>query len=80
MTRWGHEATERSRSGAGDETTGSHVTSDGEADHLGIKQPRSVPVMAQRYWRILVGLGNERRYQPVLTAANQCEDRMAQKY
>jgi len=34
MTRCGHEATERSRSGAGDETTGRHVTSDGEADYL----------------------------------------------
>ena len=34
MTRCGHEATERSRSGAGDETTGRHVAGDGQADHL----------------------------------------------
>ena len=34
MTRCGHEAAERSRSGAGDETTGRHVAGDGEADHL----------------------------------------------
>ena len=34
MTRCGHEATERSRSGAGDETTGRHVEGDGEADHM----------------------------------------------
>ena len=34
MTVCGHEATERSCSGAGDETTGRHVEGDGEADHL----------------------------------------------
>ena len=34
MTRCGHEATERSRSGAGDETTGCNVEGDGQADHL----------------------------------------------
>jgi hypothetical protein len=34
MTRCGHEAAERSRSGAGDETTGRNVASDGQADHL----------------------------------------------
>ena len=34
MTRCGHEADERSRSGAGDETTGRHVAGDGQADHL----------------------------------------------
>ena len=34
MTGYGHEADERSRSGAGDETTGRHVAGDGEADHL----------------------------------------------
>jgi hypothetical protein len=34
MTRCGHEATERSRSGAGDETTGRNVAGDGQADHL----------------------------------------------
>ena len=34
MTGCGHEADKRSRSGAGDETTGRHVASDGEADHL----------------------------------------------
>ena len=42
MTRCGHEADERSRSGAGDETTGRHVAGDGEADHLvsGSEDPR----------------------------------------
>jgi len=34
MTRCGHEAAERSRSGAGDETTGRYVTSDGQADQV----------------------------------------------
>src|ERR1043165_2584434 len=34
MTRCGHEATERSRSGAGDETTGRYVAGDGQTDHL----------------------------------------------
>jgi hypothetical protein len=34
MTRCGHVATERSRSGAGDETTGRHVAGDGQTDHL----------------------------------------------
>ena len=34
MTGCGHEATERSRRGAGDETTGRDVTGDGEADHV----------------------------------------------
>jgi hypothetical protein len=34
MTGCGHEATERSRSGAGDETTRCDVAGDGEADHL----------------------------------------------
>jgi hypothetical protein len=34
MTRCGHEATERSRSGAGDESTGRNVAGDGQADHL----------------------------------------------
>jgi len=34
MTRCGHEATERSRSGAGDETTGRHVAGHGQADQL----------------------------------------------
>ena len=34
MTGLGHEATERSRSGAGDETTGRNVTGDGQADHV----------------------------------------------
>jgi len=34
MARCGHEAAERSRGGAGNETTGRHVTSNGEADHV----------------------------------------------
>src|SRR6266404_976163 len=34
MTGCCHEATEEGRSGAGDETTRRHVTSDGQADHL----------------------------------------------
>src|ERR1051326_5650875 len=34
MTRCGHEATERSRSGAGDETTGRNVAGDGQTDHV----------------------------------------------
>lgn len=34
MTRCGHEATERNRSGAGDETTGRHVAGHGQANHL----------------------------------------------
>lgn len=34
MTQCGHEADERSRSGAGDETTGRNVAGDGQADHL----------------------------------------------
>ena len=34
MTGCGHEAAKRSRSGAGDETTGRHVAGDGQADHL----------------------------------------------
>src|SRR5262245_113856 len=34
MTGCGHEADEPSRGGAGDETTGRHVTSHGEADHV----------------------------------------------
>src|SRR5690349_5903862 len=42
MTRCGHEATERSRSGAGDETTGRYVAGDGQTDHLvsGGRDPR----------------------------------------
>jgi hypothetical protein len=34
MTRYGHEADERSRGGEGDETTGRYVAGDGQADHL----------------------------------------------
>jgi hypothetical protein len=34
MTRCGHEAAKRSRSGAGDENTRRNVASDGEAEHL----------------------------------------------
>jgi hypothetical protein len=34
MTRCGHEATERGRSGAGDETTGRYVAGNGQADHV----------------------------------------------
>jgi hypothetical protein len=34
MTRCGHEATERSRSGAGDETTGRNLAGDGQTDHV----------------------------------------------
>ena len=34
MTRCGHEVDERSRSEAGDETTGRHIAGDGQADHL----------------------------------------------
>ena len=34
MTRCGHEADERTRSGAGDETTGRHVTGHGQAETL----------------------------------------------
>jgi len=34
MTGLGHEATERSRSGAGNEITGRNVTGDGQADHV----------------------------------------------
>lgn len=51
MTRYGHEADERSRSGAGDETTGRHVAGHGQADHVvsGGGDPRDSCRQMQRW-------------------------------
>jgi len=47
MTGCGHEATERSRRGAGDETAGRYVAGDGQTDHL-ISGSRSSALAAGR--------------------------------
>ena len=48
MTRSGHEATERNRSGAGDETTGRNVAVDGQSGSPDFRQRRSSASVASR--------------------------------